>query len=122
MSDQRNVRLVGDVRSLLIATTIGAALQLAMVIAGHFAPVIRDDGFAVGGVAFSVIAGLIYAARGHGPWWSCALYGGIAGGVCALVGLVVSYVLGDIPLSMLPIALAASTLAGAAGALVGRLL
>ena len=72
-----------DTRKLIVATAIGLAAQLAMVIAGHFVPVIKDQGFAIGGVLISLLSGLIYARTSRAGWGDALLGGAIAGGVCA---------------------------------------
>ena len=35
--------------SLIVATAAGLILQLAMVVAGHYLPPVKDKGFAIGG-------------------------------------------------------------------------
>lgn len=109
-------------RALLVATSAGLALQLAMVVAGHFAPAsVREIAFPVGGMGFSLIAGVVYA-RSARPGWGGALAGGaVAGGLCALIGIAVSVALKDAPPSLLALGTAASTVAGAVGAALGRL-
>jgi hypothetical protein len=48
-------------RALWIAFGVGLGLQLAMVITGHFVPVVKNSGFAIGGMAISLFAGFLYA-------------------------------------------------------------
>jgi hypothetical protein len=100
------------------ATVIGTILQLAMVISGHWVAFIRLHGFAVGGMAISAIAGVLYAraARvGRGP---AAAKGAIAGGVCGLIGICLSYLLGDVPAAVLGFGTLSSAVTGAVGGLV----
>lgn len=111
-----------DARSMLIAGGVGLALQLTMVLAGHFVAVIREDGFAVGGMAFSIIAGLIYATRNPGGWLASARDGALAGGLSALIAIAASVAMKDTPAALLVFGAAASCGAGAVGATVGRLL
>src|SRR5579864_9294565 len=108
-------------RALVIATLVGTVLQLAMVVAGHSNKDVANL-FAVGGMGFSLIAGLAYAwlARGRtGP--GAALGGLITGGACALIGIVVSYLLGDVPASILAIGTVSSMVTGALGGWAGKL-
>jgi hypothetical protein len=105
-------------RQVQIATAIGTALQLAMVIAGHFVPAVAAL-FAIGGMAISAVAGALYgrhaAALGDG-----ALGGAIAGGVCALIGIAVSCALGDVDAMVLVFGTLASAVTGLIGGIAGR--
>jgi hypothetical protein len=108
--------------ALVKATVAGLVLQLAMVIAGHELPAIKGL-FAVGGMGFSLVAGLIYAALARGSKWPSALSGGaIAGGVCALLGIAVSFLLKDVPATLLALGTVSSVVTGAIGAAVGKLI
>ena len=49
------------------ATLIGLALQLIMVVSGHFIAAIAN-GFAIGGMLISLVAGLLYARGALGGW------------------------------------------------------
>jgi hypothetical protein len=97
------------------ATIIGTALQLAMVISGHWVEFIKLNVFAVGGMAISLIAGTIYASQAGVSRGASAKGGAIAGGLCALIGVGVSYFLGDVPASVFAIGTISSTATGAIG-------
>ncbi|MBA3811860.1 MAG: hypothetical protein H0X27_09530 [Caulobacteraceae bacterium] len=109
-------------RALLVAASAGLALQLVMVVAGHFATAsVKDIAFPVGGMAFSLIAGVAYA-RSARPGSGGAIAGGaIAGGLCAFIGIAVSVALKDAPATLLALGTVASTLAGAIGGALRRL-
>lgn len=108
-------------RALTIATLVGTVLQLAMVIAGHSNKSIAAL-FAVGGMGISLVAGLVYAmAAKGGSRSSLALGGLISGGVCALLGIIVSYLLGDVPALILFVGTASSAVTGFIGGLAGKL-
>ena len=77
-------------RTLFIATLVGTGLQVGLVVAGHVIRVLQDPGFAIGGMAFSALAGWLYARAAKGDWGDTAIGGAIAGGVCAAVGIAVS--------------------------------
>ncbi|PZN96670.1 MAG: hypothetical protein DCF31_02435 [Alphaproteobacteria bacterium] len=112
-----------DRAALVRATVIGTILQVAMVVAGHFLPALRDPGFAIGGMALSALAGWLYARTAPRSAWGPALGGGaIAGGVCALIGIGVSVLLGDVPASLLALGTTASAAMGVGGAVLARLL
>jgi hypothetical protein len=109
-------------RALLIATVLGTVLQVIMVVAGHSNKSIANL-FAVGGMGFSLIAGLVYAivARG-GSTSSLAIGGLVAGAVCALIGIFVSYMLKDVPVTLLALGTVSSAVTGAIGGAIGKFL
>jgi hypothetical protein len=107
-----------SMRALLIATLIGTALQIAMVVAGHTNKSIAKL-FAVGGMSLSLVAGVIYAVMAGGTTGSAILGGVVAGGVCALLGIAVSYALKDVSASILAIGTASSAVTGALGGWLG---
>jgi|SRR5881398_665091 hypothetical protein len=111
-----------NTRALMIATVLGTVLQVIMVVAGHSNKSIANL-FAVGGMGFSLIAGLVYAivARG-GPTSSLALGGLVAGALCALIGIFVSYMLKDVPVSLLALGTISSAVTGAIGGAIGKFL
>ena len=91
-----------------------------MVVAGHFVPAIKDEGFAIGGMAISLVAGLIYARLAPGGWGSALAGGVVAGGLCAIIAIAVSVVLKDTPPLILAIGTTASAVTGAIGAAIGK--
>jgi hypothetical protein len=106
-------------QSLIRATLIGTALQIVMVVAGHYSVFIAQHVFMFGGMAISAVAGLLYRnmAGGYG---GAALGGAIAGGACALIGIAVSVVLGDTAAVILAIGTLSSAVTGAVGGLIAR--
>ena len=110
-----------NTRALAIASLIGTLLQVAMVVAGHSSPAIAGL-FAVGGMGISLVAGVIYARLAKEATKRSAAIGGLAAGaVCAFLGILVSYLLGDVPASLLALGTLSSALTGAIGGLVGTL-
>lgn len=108
-------------QSLLVATVVGTILQVAMVVAGHSNKSVANL-FAVGGMGFSLVAGLIYAYLTRGSALSSRTIGGlIAGAVCAFIGIAVSYLLGDVPASLLALGTISSAVTGAVGGALGGL-
>lgn len=109
-----------NAKTLLIATGIGLALQLAMVIAGHYVPFIKNNLFAVGGMGISLAAGVIYGKLAAEAWGPSLIGGLVAGGVCALLGIGVSVALKDVPTPVLAFGTLGSAVAGMIGGAVGR--
>jgi len=108
--------------SLIIATAIGLILQLAMVVVGHYVPAIREKGFAIGGMFFSLVAGLIYARMAQAGWGGALGGGAVAGGACAILGIAVSVALKDVPAMILAVGTIASIVTGLVGGAVGKLI
>jgi hypothetical protein len=108
-------------RALAIASLIGTLLQVAMVVAGHSSPAIAGL-FAVGGMGISLVAGVIYARLAkEATKRSAAIGGGVTGAICAFVGILVSYLLGDVPVSLLALGTLSSAFTGAIGGFLGTL-
>ncbi len=106
--------------ALVNATLIGTALQLAMVISGHYNASIASL-FAVLGMTISLVAGVLFALRAKRLTLGASALGGlVAGGVCALVGILVSYALGDVTATIIVFGTLSSAVAGAMGGAVGR--
>jgi hypothetical protein len=99
---------------------LGIVLQLAMVVAGHFVVAVAEL-FAPLGVLISLLAGLVYALRaGPGKIVDRLVIGAVVGGGCALIGIAVSFLLGDVPALILVIGTASSAVSGAIGGAIGR--
>ena len=107
-------------RALMIATIVGTVLQVAMVVAGHSNKSIANL-FAVGGMGFSLVAGIVYAVVARGGTTSSLAIGGlVAGALCAFIGIFVSYMLHDVPMSLLALGTISSAVTGAIGGAVGK--
>jgi hypothetical protein len=107
-------------RALLVATAIGAVAQLAMVVAGHFMPIVKEHGLAIGGVLISLLAASHYVRLARGGWGDSLAGGAIVGGACALIGIAVSLALGDVPADILLYGTLASTAAGVLGGAIRK--
>jgi len=86
-----------------------------MVVSGHTNPAVKNL-FAVGGMTISLVAGVAYvllAPRGDDS--SPTLGGTLAGALCALIGIGVSFWLGDVPASLLALGTLSSAVTGAIG-------
>ena len=110
-------------RALLLATLIGTVLQLCMVLLGHGNTSIANM-FAIGGMTISLVSGAAYSllAR-NGTGASSPVIGGlIAGALCAFIGIVVSYMLGDVTAFILLAGTASSAVTGALGGWLGKIM
>jgi urea transporter len=96
------------------AIVVGTILQLAMVLAGHWVEPIKS-GFAVGGMAISALAGVMYGRAARLPRGQSAVNGGIAGAACALVGIAVSFFMHDTAAMILIVGTIGSFVTGAIG-------
>ncbi|HEY4217254.1 MAG TPA: hypothetical protein VGM67_08950 [Gemmatimonadaceae bacterium] len=109
-------------RALVLATVVGTVLQVGMVVAGHSNKSVANL-FAVGGMGFSLIAGLAYAMWARGGTTSSTVVGGlVAGAVCAFIGIFVSFMMKDVPASLLILGTVSSAVTGALGGWIGTFL
>ena len=109
-------------RPFLLALVIGAAVQVAMVLLGHWISYIKDNLFAVGGVLISLAGGVAYARATGVQQRLVWLVSALVGGLCGLIGIAVSFVLGDVPASILLFGTLGSAVGGLLGGAVGRAL
>jgi hypothetical protein len=110
-----------NMRALIVATVIGTALQVAMVFAGHFVPAVASL-FAIVGILISLVAGLLYARAAKGGWADSLLGGAVAGGLCALIGIAMSWAMGDVETMILALGTLSSAVGGLIGGAVGKAL
>ena len=111
-----------DRSALLKSTALGTVAQLAMVVLGH-----SNAGVAAMyptlGTTISGIAGLLVPVLQRGlSAKQAARDGAIAGGAAAVLGILASYFMGDVPLSTVALGGGMSALAGGIGGVIGRLL
>ena len=105
------------------AILVGTVLQMLTVILGHFGNLAAEHaiGFLFAGMMISATVGYLYAqdvSKGYGR----GAYGGaIAGGLCALIGIAVSVLLGDMAPAVLLLRTLISVLTGAVGGLYGQM-
>lgn len=97
------------------AMIIGTLLQLAMVVSGHWVEFIKMNVFAIGGMLISALAGVIYARSARVDRKKSAIQGAVVGGLCALIGIAVSFFLGDVPANILALGTLSSAVTGAIG-------
>lgn len=105
---------------MLPALLIGTALQLLMVIAGHYNAFVKESLFAAAGMAISLLAGVLVALDRSHSIGRAAMNGGAVGGACALIGIAVSVLWGDVPAEVLAFGTVGSALAGVIGGAATR--
>jgi hypothetical protein len=107
--------------ALVKSTVVGTILQLIMVLAGHYSPAVANQ-FATGGLVISALAGVLFSVWRRPASGTAAAAGGvIAGGVSAFLGILVSYLLGELQPSVLVFGTAGSIVSGAMGGVLGKL-
>ena len=108
-------------KALLRATVIGTILQLAMVLTGHWIPAVAAL-FAIGGILISLFAGVLYARASRSDWRDSLVGGAIAGAICAVTGIAVSFLLGDVTALILILGTLSSAIGGFIGGAIGKLI
>jgi hypothetical protein len=101
---------------MMSAVVVGIVLQVAMVLLGNWAPSVRDF-WGPSGMAIAFVAGILAVGRDFPGWGNAVVAGALAGGVGALHGIVLAYMLHDVPASLILLGTVASTVAGILGAL-----
>ena len=100
-------------------TVIGATMQLVMVLVGHWVAAIASV-FGILGTLIALVVGLLFARQAGGGLWAAIVGGALAAGISALVGVAVSFALGDVTRDIILIATASGLIAGAIGAVIGH--
>lgn len=105
--------------SVMSAIGIGTALQVAMVVVGHFLS--PDQQALLFPIVGTLLGGVTGWLAGPGPAAAGrAATGAVAGGLAGALGSLVSTALGDAPLANIAIAGGATVVAGAIGGLLRR--
>lgn len=110
-----------DHRALQRAILVGTLFQIVAVIIAHFSHWIETHALLFGGMMISATMGYLYAldvARGYARG---ACGGAVAGGLCAVIGIAPSVLLGDMTLKMLGVRTLISILTGAVGGIYGQM-
>lgn len=98
---------------------IGTTLQIVMVILGHYVTSVANL-FGPLGMGISLVVGLLWARAGARSYGNAAGGGAVVGAGCALLGILVSLILGDVSAAILALGTISSGVTGAIGGLVGR--
>ncbi len=97
---------------------IGTVLQTAMVLLGHQVAAVANL-FGILGVTISLVVGLLWARQAASGYGNAAVGGAVVGGVCAFIGILISWLLGDVTAVILAFGTASSAITGLLGGLVG---
>lgn len=106
--------------ALVVSLGIATVLQVGMVLAGHWSPAVAGL-YAIGGMGFSLIGGVIYALMAKPGWKEAIGMGALVGGLSGFFGIAVSYALGDVPASLLALGTVSSAATGYVGSAVTRM-
>jgi len=116
-----STNVLGWGRGLVRATLVGTVLQLSLAVMGHYDPRVAGL-FAAMGMFLSLVAGFLFGLWSRGLGRGGAAAGGLAAGsVCALIGILESYYLGDVPAWVIAFGPVSSAVTGALGGFLGRL-
>lgn len=96
-------------------TVLGTLFQLAMIVAGHYNEFVRNNVFALGGMAISLVFGALWAARGASGKGNAFVGGAMVGGICAMIGIAASVLWGDTQALVLSFGTIGSAVAGGIG-------
>jgi len=100
---------------------IGTALQVLMVVVGHFLPAAQAAGlYPIAGTLIGGITGWLASRATAGTMGAKVGTGAIAGGVAGAIGSLVSTALGDVPLGNIAIAGGSTLVTGAIGAALAK--
>ncbi len=104
-----------NARVLIRAILVGTVLQLFLAFVGHTHPPVARL-FAPLGMLISLLAGWLYGRwQTWGGRGAAAIGGAVAGAVCALLGILESYYLKDVPAWVLLFGSVSSAVTGAIG-------
>jgi hypothetical protein len=110
-----------DHRALQRAILVGTLFQVVAVVIAHFSQWIETHALLFGGMMISATMGYLYAQEVARGYVKGACGGAVAGGLCAIIGIAPSVLLGDMTLKMLGIRTLISVLTGAVGGIYGQM-
>jgi hypothetical protein len=110
-----------DNRALNRAILVGVLLQILFVLIAHFSPWLETHALLFAGMMTSATMGYLYAGEVAKGYARAAFGGAIAGGLCALIGIALSVLLGDMTGRMLLVRDLISVLTGAVGGIYGQM-
>lgn len=97
---------------------LGTIVQIAMVVSGHYVAFVKNHVFALGGMGISLLFGGLYARTAAETKGAAAAGGALVGGACALIGIAVSFMMGDVPAEVMIFGTLGSAVTGAVGGLL----
>lgn len=117
---KRAVKALIDSKILGRALIVGVALEIGLMLAGHYRPLLDSHFGLFGAMMIAGTAALLYArdlARGY---IMGALGGLVVGAACGIAAVGTANLLGDHPDSFLPYGVMVLALVGAVGGLFGQ--
>jgi len=99
----------------MFSIVFGVVLQVAMVLIGHLVPSVRDY-WGPGGMLISLVVGAVAVGSATPSWPHALRAGALAGGIGAVVGIALAYVLHDVPAALVVLGTLSSAVAGILGA------
>jgi hypothetical protein len=106
---------------LFRATLIGTVLQLGLTISGHYDASIKNM-FGILGMFLSLVAGFVFGRIAGSARMGIVIVGGaFAGALCALIAILESYILRDVPAWVIAFGPFSSAITGGLGGILGRL-
>ncbi|HEY3637775.1 MAG TPA: hypothetical protein VGK90_06450 [Rhizomicrobium sp.] len=110
-----------DGKALRRAIFVGTLLQVAFVLLAHFSGWIGTNAFLFAGMMISATAGYLYA-QDVSKGYAMGAYGGaIVGVLCAIIGIGLSVLIGDMTVPVFLIRDLISLLTGAVGGIYGQM-
>lgn len=100
-------------------TVIGGAMQLVMVLIGHWIVAVANA-FGILGTLIALTVGLLFAREARDGMGGAIVGGALAAGISAFVGVAVSFAMGDVTRDIIVIATASGLVAGAIGGAIGQ--
>lgn len=110
-----------DIRVFIRALIVGVVLEILLMIATHYSVFVERQGFLLGGMTISAVAGYLYAMDTGKGYFTSATMAAIIGGISALIGLAVSIALHDAPTRVVPLFTTICVITGAVGGLFGQM-
>ena len=110
-----------DHRALERAILVGTLFQVVAVVIAHFSLLIETHALLFGGMMISATMGYLYAQEVARGYVKGACGGAVAGGLCAIIGMAPSVLLGDMTPKMLGVRTLISILTGAVGGIYGQM-
>ena len=103
------------------AAITGIALQVTMVVIGHYFVWVRVNASEFAAMMIAGLVGLFYGRDFAKGYARGALGGAIAGGTSGVFATCAARILGDVPLIAIPVGTAVMILTGAIGGLFGQM-
>ena len=110
-----------DIRVFTRAVIVGIVLQVALMVLVHVSPYVAQNGFLLGGMMITALAGYFYAMDTGKGYFTSATIAAIIGAVCAMIGVGLSVLLHDARQSVIPFFTTICVITGAVGGIFGQM-